>query len=155
MKRVWMITSASRDPGSQIAKAVLANGDSVVATARSKESIKLSEDQDDLLALSMDVTDEQQVKAVVTQAKERFGRIDVLVNKLLRRCRKTIILGGVATNFCAEPTARAAFDRGYEIFFAEDAMSGVSADAHTFSVSSMFPRIGRVRTVDRLLAESA
>ncbi len=75
-----------------------------------------------------------------------------LEQQLLRRGIKTIILGGVATNFGVESTARAAFDRGYEILFAEDAMSSISAEAHDFSVRSLFPRIGRVRTVDQILA---
>jgi NAD(P)-dependent dehydrogenase (short-subunit alcohol dehydrogenase family) len=80
MKRVWMITGASRGLGAQIAEAVLAHGDSVIATARRKESITLTSEQNDLLVLSMDVTDEAQVKAAVREAKARFGRIDVLVN---------------------------------------------------------------------------
>jgi nicotinamidase-related amidase len=75
-----------------------------------------------------------------------------LEQQLLRRGIKTIILGGVATNFGVESTARAAFDRGYELVFAEDAMSGVSAEAHRFSVTNLFPRIGRVRTVEQILA---
>jgi NAD(P)-dependent dehydrogenase (short-subunit alcohol dehydrogenase family) len=80
MKRIWMITGASRGLGAQIAEAVLAHGDSVVATARRKESIGISGDPDDVLALSMDVTDEAQVQSAVAAAKEKFGRIDVLVN---------------------------------------------------------------------------
>lgn len=80
MKRIWMITGASRGLGAQIAEAVLAHGDSVVATARRKESITLDGNPKDFLALSMDVTDESQVKAAVKDAKETFGRIDVLVN---------------------------------------------------------------------------
>lgn len=76
-----------------------------------------------------------------------------LEQQLLRRGIKAIILGGVATNFGVESTARAAFDRGYEIFFAENAMSSISAEAHDFSVKNLFPRIGRVRTVDQILAE--
>jgi NADP-dependent 3-hydroxy acid dehydrogenase YdfG len=80
MKRVWMITGASRGLGAQVAKTVLANGDLVIATARRKESIELTENRENTLALSMDVTDEAQVKGAVLAAKERFGRIDVLVN---------------------------------------------------------------------------
>ena len=78
-----------------------------------------------------------------------------LEQQLLRRGIQTIILGGVATNFGVESTARAAFDRGYKIIFAEDAMSSISAEAHNFSVSTLFPRIGRVRTVDQILERSS
>jgi nicotinamidase-related amidase len=44
-----------------------------------------------------------------------------------------------------ESTARGAFDRGYELVFAEDAMTSLSAEAHAFVVGNIFPRMGRVR----------
>jgi nicotinamidase-related amidase len=68
-----------------------------------------------------------------------------------RRGIRTILLGGVATNFGVESTARAAFDRSYEVIFVEDAMSSLSAEAHGFAVQHIFPRMGRVRTVDEVL----
>jgi nicotinamidase-related amidase len=74
-----------------------------------------------------------------------------LEQQLRRRGIRTIILGGIATNFGVESTARAAFDQGYELVFAEDAMSSLSAEAHTFSVSQIFPRMGRVRSTEGIL----
>jgi nicotinamidase-related amidase len=74
-----------------------------------------------------------------------------LDQQLRRRRIRTIILGGVATNFGVESTARAAFDRGYELIFAEDAMSSVSAEAHGFATQNIFPRMGRVRSVEEIL----
>ncbi|MEQ5839598.1 isochorismatase family protein [Paraburkholderia acidicola] len=69
------------------------------------------------------------------------------LDQQLRRCGiRTIALTGIATNFGVESTARAAFDRGYEIVFVEDAMSSISADAHRFSVEQIFPYVGRVRS---------
>jgi nicotinamidase-related amidase len=74
-----------------------------------------------------------------------------LDQQLRRRRIRTIILGGVATNFGVESTARAAFDRGYELIFVEDAMTSVSAAAHAFAVQNIFPRMGRVRTLEEVL----
>jgi nicotinamidase-related amidase len=74
-----------------------------------------------------------------------------LDQQLRRRAIRTIITGGVATNFGVESTARAAFDRGYELIFAEDAMSSLKAEAHGFAVQNIFPRMGRVRTVEEIL----
>jgi len=74
-----------------------------------------------------------------------------LDQQLRRRRIRTIILGGVATNFGVESTARAAFDRGYELIFVEDAMTSVRAPAHSFAVQNIFPRMGRVRTVEEVL----
>lgn len=76
-----------------------------------------------------------------------------LEQQLSRRGIKTIVLGGIATNFGVESTARAAFDRGYDIIFAEDAMSSISAEAHAFATQFLFPRIGRIRTVQQIIDE--
>jgi nicotinamidase-related amidase len=74
-----------------------------------------------------------------------------LDQQLRRRSIRTIVLGGIATNFGVESTARAAFDRGYELVFAENAMSSISAEAHHFSVNNIFPLMGRVRSVEEIV----
>jgi nicotinamidase-related amidase len=74
------------------------------------------------------------------------------LDQLLRRNHiKTIIMAGIATNMGVESTARAAFDRGYELVFAEDAMSSVSAEAHHFACRNLFPVMGRVRSTAHIL----
>lgn len=79
--RIWLITGASRGIGARIAEAALAQGDAVVATSRSAESItRRLGASDALLPLALDVTDEAQARHAVGAALERFGRIDVLVN---------------------------------------------------------------------------
>jgi isochorismate hydrolase len=35
--------------------------------------------------------------------------------------------------------------------FAEDAMSGLSAEAHQFAIVNIFPRLGIVRSTDEIL----
>jgi NAD(P)-dependent dehydrogenase (short-subunit alcohol dehydrogenase family) len=79
---VWLITGASVGFGRAIAGEVLERGGRVAATARSRASIAdlESRDPDRALALPLDVTQQVQVDAAVRDAKERFGRIDVLVN---------------------------------------------------------------------------
>jgi NAD(P)-dependent dehydrogenase (short-subunit alcohol dehydrogenase family) len=80
-KKVWFITGAGRGMGVDIAKAALATGHAVVATARNADTVTaaLGED-DDLLAVKVDVTDPADAEAAVQAAVDRFGRIDVLVN---------------------------------------------------------------------------
>jgi NAD(P)-dependent dehydrogenase (short-subunit alcohol dehydrogenase family) len=81
MNKIWFITGASRGFGALITQAALARGDSVVATARNAASIvEALGPHPQLLALSLDVTQEAQAQAAVAKAVEHFGRIDVLVN---------------------------------------------------------------------------
>jgi isochorismate hydrolase len=61
-------------------------------------------------------------------------------------------MGGIATNVGVESTARAALTARMSWCFAEDAMSSLSAEAHQFAVSTIFPRMGRVRSTEQVLA---
>ena len=80
-KKVWFITGAGRGMGVDMAKAALAAGHAVVATARNTDTVTAALGRDeDLLAVELDVTDPADAEAAVTAAVERFGRIDVLVN---------------------------------------------------------------------------
>jgi len=79
--KVWFITGASRGFGLEIARAALARGDRVVATARRPETITAAlGEHDHLLGVALDVTSEAQAHAAAEAAVARFGRIDVLVN---------------------------------------------------------------------------
>lgn len=79
-QKTWFITGASRGIGAEIAKAVLAAGDQLIATARKKTDLHQFESNSNVLTLSLDVTDEAQAQVAVAAGLERFGRIDVLVN---------------------------------------------------------------------------
>jgi NAD(P)-dependent dehydrogenase (short-subunit alcohol dehydrogenase family) len=79
--KVWFITGAGRGMGIDIAKAALGAGHAVVATARDAQ--KLTEvlgRHENLLAVSLDITDTTAAEAATQAAVDRFGRIDVLVN---------------------------------------------------------------------------
>ena len=80
-RKFWLITGAARGLGLDIAKAVLAAGHAVAATARDAAKIKVAiGDHDKLLALKLDVTRPENAEAAVETAVSKFGRIDVLVN---------------------------------------------------------------------------
>jgi len=72
--------------------------------------------------------------------------------ELRRRGRTTLVLGGIATNFGVESTARDAWERNYQLILVEDAMAALSTGAHEFAVERIFPRLGRVCTVADVLA---
>ena len=72
--------------------------------------------------------------------------------QLRRRARTAIVLCGIATEIGVESTARDAYERGYELVFASDAVAGMSPEAHANSLERIFPRMGRVRTTDEIIA---
>ena len=78
----WFITGCSTGLGRALAEAVLDCGESAAITAR--DSGRLADlakaYPDTALALTLDVTDDEQVMAAVRQAEDAFGGIDVLVN---------------------------------------------------------------------------
>ena len=74
-----------------------------------------------------------------------------LEQQLRRRGITTIIMGGIATNFGVESTARAALDQGFQIVFAENAMTSMSAEAHRFSTAHIFPVMGHVRSTEEIV----
>jgi NAD(P)-dependent dehydrogenase (short-subunit alcohol dehydrogenase family) len=79
--KTWFITGASRGFGALVAERALAKGDRVVATARNPEAIaERFGDHPNLLAVTLDVTVEDQAAAAVKTSIDRFGRIDVLMN---------------------------------------------------------------------------
>jgi NAD(P)-dependent dehydrogenase (short-subunit alcohol dehydrogenase family) len=79
--KVWFITGAGRGMGVDIATAALAAEHAVVATGRNPGRVSAAIGaHNDLLAVTLDVTDPANAQAAVQAAVERFGRIDVLVN---------------------------------------------------------------------------
>lgn len=71
--------------------------------------------------------------------------------QLRRRGIRTIVLAGIATHIGVDSTARAAWERGYAVVLAEDAMSCQLLECHQFSVKHIFPRLGRVRSTAQVL----
>ncbi len=83
MSKVWFITGAGRGIGAEIAHAAIADGDRVVAAARSLAQLTstfASVDSEQVELVELDVAKETQATAAIEAAVARFGRIDVLVN---------------------------------------------------------------------------
>lgn len=82
MMKTWLITGASTGLGRGLAEAVLRHGDQAVVTARNRHKMDDLVEQygDRVLPLSLEVTDQEQRRAVVERAVEKFGAVDVLVN---------------------------------------------------------------------------
>jgi NAD(P)-dependent dehydrogenase (short-subunit alcohol dehydrogenase family) len=78
----WFITGCSTGIGREITRAALEAGHQVAATARRQETVQdfVDEFGDRALALSLDVTDRDQIATAVATTESAFGGIDVLVN---------------------------------------------------------------------------
>jgi prepilin-type processing-associated H-X9-DG protein len=72
--------------------------------------------------------------------------------QLRRRGVTTIILGGIATNFGVESTAREAWQHNYAVIVAEDATTTLSHEMHSFALQHVLPRISRIRSTADILA---
>ncbi|HEV2480120.1 MAG TPA: isochorismatase family protein [Puia sp.] len=62
-----------------------------------------------------------------------------------------IVLCGIATSIGVEGTARAAYERGFNVSFVEDAMTDMLASAHENSLNAIFPRLGELDTTDAVI----
>jgi nicotinamidase-related amidase len=62
-----------------------------------------------------------------------------------------VVLAGVATSFGVESTARHAYELGFNVTLAFDAMTDLSFEAHENSVSRIFPRLGETGSTQEIV----
>ena len=82
MDKVWLITGCSTGLGRELAKWVLKLGYKAVVTSRNTDDVIdiVAPYPVTAIALPLDVTKQSDINTVVTQALQKFNRIDVLVN---------------------------------------------------------------------------
>jgi NAD(P)-dependent dehydrogenase (short-subunit alcohol dehydrogenase family) len=82
MSKVWLVTGSASGLGREIAEAVLASGDRLLATARDPQRLTDLVDRygKQVSTAPLDVADETAAKTAVARAVDVFGRLDVLVN---------------------------------------------------------------------------
>ena len=70
-----------------------------------------------------------------------------------------VVIAGVATGTGVEATARQAYELGFNVTLAIDAMTDMRHDAHDYSIKKVFPRLGETGTskeiIDLLPAKTA
>jgi NAD(P)-dependent dehydrogenase (short-subunit alcohol dehydrogenase family) len=82
MKQVWFVTGSSRGFGRALVRAALEAGDLVAATARHPGQLAdlSAEYGDSIHPIALDVTDPAAAASAIAEARDRFGRLDVIVN---------------------------------------------------------------------------
>jgi nicotinamidase-related amidase len=72
--------------------------------------------------------------------------------ELRRRGITHIVVGGIATNFGVESTARDGWQGNYTVIVAEDAASSFRAEMHAFAIQNTLPRCSLVRKSEEIIA---
>ncbi len=82
MSRVWFVTGTSTGLGKAILERVLAAGERVAATSRNAAGLASLQERypDQLLPLTLDLTNQEDVVETLNRVVKHFGRIDVVVN---------------------------------------------------------------------------
>ena len=75
-----------------------------------------------------------------------------LEQTLRQRGVDTVVLTGISTNIGVESTARQGAGLGFTFVIVEDACGSRDADDHRFAFTKIFPRLGRVRSTDEVIA---
>ena len=107
MSKVWLITGCSTGFGRELAKYVLQTGNKAAVTARNPDDISdIVAGEENAIAIQLDVTKPEEIRAAVKKTLEKFGRIDVLVNN-----------AGIGYFGAVEESEDAAVRRMFEINF--------------------------------------
>lgn len=79
-----------------------------------------------------------------------FANTD-LETRLKQKGVTQVVVTGVATGTGVESTARQAYEQGFNVTLAIDAMTDVRPEAHAFSLTHVFPRLGETGTTQQIL----
>jgi nicotinamidase-related amidase len=63
-----------------------------------------------------------------------------------------LVIAGVSTSIGVESTARQAYEHGFNVTLALDAMTDINAEAHENSVTRIFPRLGERGNSQEIIA---
>jgi nicotinamidase-related amidase len=74
------------------------------------------------------------------------------LDDLLKRLDVTsVVVAGVATSIGVESTARQAYEHGFNVTLAIDAMTDMSREAHDNSIARIFPKLGETGTTAEII----
>jgi nicotinamidase-related amidase len=62
-----------------------------------------------------------------------------------------VVITGVATGTGVESTARQAYEQGFNVTLATDAMTDVRPEAHEYTLKHVFPRLGETGSTEDVL----
>ena len=128
---------------------VLVNGDGV-APGRTEQAFRMQEFPAGWTELLPELNQQPEDHIVTKQTWGAFTNTDL--DEYLKKQRVTqVVIVGIATSFGVESTARHAYELGFNVTLAVDAMTDRNADAHTNSITRIFPRLGETGTAQQII----
>jgi len=112
-----------------------------------RSDISFSEGWTDLLPQM----DQQPSDIVVTKRSWGAFATTDLEGQLKARGVTQVVVTGVVTSGGVEATARQAYEQGFNVTLALDAMTDLRAEAHEYSVRRVFPRVGETGSTQEII----
>jgi len=75
-----------------------------------------------------------------------------LEGRLKARGVTQVVVTGVVTSGGVEATARQAYERGFNVTLAIDAMTDIRDRAHRYSITNVFPRVGETGSTKEIIS---
>jgi nicotinamidase-related amidase len=75
-----------------------------------------------------------------------------LERQLKARGVTQVVVTGVATSVGVEATARQAYEQGFNVTLALDAMTDMREEAHAYSIGNVFPRLGETGSAQEIIS---
>jgi nicotinamidase-related amidase len=96
--------------------------------------------------------DQQPSDIVVTKRSWGAFATTDLERQLRARDITQVVVTGVVTSGGVEATARQAYEQGFNVTLALDAMTDLREDAHRYSIKSVFPRLGETGSAQEIIS---
>ena len=120
------------------------------APGRTEQAFRMQEFPAGWTDLLPDLNQQPEDHIVTKQTWGAFTNTD-LEEYLKKQGVTQVVIVGIATSFGVESTARHAYELGFNVSLAVDAMTDRNADAHTNSITRIFPRLGETGTAQQII----
>jgi nicotinamidase-related amidase len=113
-----------------------------------RSNLTLSEGWTDLLPQ----LDRKSSDIVITKRSWGAFATTNLEDQLKARGVTQVVVTGVVTSGGVEATARQAYEQGFNVTFAIDAMTDLREEAHEYAIRNVFPRVGETGSVQEIIS---
>ena len=96
--------------------------------------------------------DQQPSDIVVTKRSWGAFATTDLGRQLNARGATQVVVTGVVTSTGVEATARQAYEQGFNVTLALDAMTDIREEAHEYSIRNVFPRLGETGSTQEIIS---